>query len=106
MGTARLPIEHRLGILSRFIETKRRQASLGQRLKNQQSACRIALRSLLPHGFIRQIANASEFTPRNIQSPDERRFQMFGIKVRVPDPKNVFKSGMAAEVTVPLVSGE
>ena len=57
-------------------------------------------------GFIRQIANASEFTPRNIQSPDERRFQMFGIKVRVPDPKNVFKSGMAAEVTVPLVSGE
>jgi multidrug resistance efflux pump len=53
-------------------------------------------------GTIMQIASESEFTPRNVQSADERRHQVFGIKVRVPNPQGIFKSGMAAEVTVPL----
>jgi multidrug efflux pump subunit AcrA (membrane-fusion protein) len=53
-------------------------------------------------GTIMQIASESEFTPRNIQSVDERRHQVFGIKVRVPNPEGVFKSGMAADVYVPL----
>jgi multidrug resistance efflux pump len=53
-------------------------------------------------GTIIQVASEAEFTPRNVQSPDERRYQVFGIKVRVPDPQGIFKSGMAAEVTVPL----
>src|SRR5262249_33767639 len=53
-------------------------------------------------GTVVQIAGVSEFTPRNVQSPDERRHQVFGIKVRVADPQGIFKSGMAAEVIVPL----
>jgi multidrug resistance efflux pump len=53
-------------------------------------------------GTIIQIASESEFTPRNVQSPDERRHQVFGVKVHVSDPEGIFKSGMAAEVTVPL----
>jgi multidrug resistance efflux pump len=53
-------------------------------------------------GVVDQIANASEFTPRNVQSLDERRHQVFGIKVRVDNSEGVFKSGMAAEVFVPL----
>jgi HlyD family secretion protein len=53
-------------------------------------------------GTIRQIAAESEFTPRNVQSPDERRHQVFAIKVYVDNPKGMFKSGMAAEVFVPL----
>jgi multidrug resistance efflux pump len=53
-------------------------------------------------GTIIQIASISEFTPRNVQSVDERRHQVFGIKVRVDDPQGVFKSGMAAEVVIPL----
>lgn len=47
----------------------------------------------------------AEFTPRNVQSADERRHQVFGIKVRVPQPqpdKRILKSGMAAEVYLPL----
>jgi HlyD family secretion protein len=51
-------------------------------------------------GTIAQIATISEFTPRNIQSVDERRHQVFGAKVRVDDPQGVFKSGMAAEVAI------
>jgi hypothetical protein len=48
------------------------------------------------------IASEAEFTPRNVQSVDERRHQVFGIKVRVADPQGVFKAGMAAEVTFRL----
>lgn len=57
-------------------------------------------------GTIIQINGVSEFTPRNVQSADERRHQVFGIKVQVKQPadpnQRIFKSGMAAEVTVPL----
>jgi membrane fusion protein YbhG len=53
-------------------------------------------------GIIWQISSASEFTPRNVQSADERRHQVFGIKVHVPDPEGIFKSGMAAQVYIPL----
>jgi len=53
-------------------------------------------------GVITYIASASEFTPRNVQTIDERRHQVFGFKVRVSDPHGVFKSGMAADVWLPL----
>ena len=53
-------------------------------------------------GRIVQIATVSEFTPRNIQSVDERRHQVFGAKVRVDDTQGVFKSGMAAEVAIAI----
>jgi membrane fusion protein YbhG len=49
-------------------------------------------------GTITHIASASEFTPRNVQTIEERRHQVFAFKVRVTDPKGVFKSGMAADV--------
>jgi HlyD family secretion protein len=53
-------------------------------------------------GQVEFIANSSEFTPRNVQSADERRHQVFAIKVRVPNPDGIFKAGMAADVHVPL----
>jgi multidrug resistance efflux pump len=53
-------------------------------------------------GTVEQRANISEFTPRNVQSVDERRHQVFGVKIRVDDPQGVFNAGMAAEVTIPL----
>jgi multidrug resistance efflux pump len=57
-------------------------------------------------GEIIYIASASEFTPRNVQTIDERRHQVFGFKVRVDDPQGVFKSGMAADVWLPLKPAE
>ncbi|MBL8799587.1 MAG: efflux RND transporter periplasmic adaptor subunit [Planctomycetia bacterium] len=53
-------------------------------------------------GRVIHIASQSEFTPRNVQSIDERRHQVFGVKVRVADPQGVFKAGMAAEVLFDL----
>jgi len=38
-------------------------------------------------GTVIHIAAASEFTPRNVQSADERNHQVFGVKVRVTDPE-------------------
>ncbi len=55
-------------------------------------------------GVVTFIASESEFTPRNVQTIDERRHQVFGFKVRVDDPQGVFKSGMAAEIFLPLTS--
>ena len=53
-------------------------------------------------GRVVQIATQSEFTPRNIQTVDERRHQVFAAKVHVDDPHGVFRSGMAAQATIPL----
>jgi HlyD family secretion protein len=53
-------------------------------------------------GIVTHIASASEFTPRNVQSADERCNQVFAIKIRVHDTAAIFKSGMAAEVIVPM----
>ena len=53
-------------------------------------------------GTIELIAAECEYTPRNVQSADERQHQVFGIKVRVANPDGLFKSGLAAEVAVPL----
>lgn len=49
-------------------------------------------------GTVFHISSQSEFTPRNIQSVDQRRYQVFGMKIRVDDSEGIFKSGMAAEV--------
>src|SRR5262249_8595204 len=57
-------------------------------------------------GQVIQIASESEFTPRNVQSVDDRRHQVFAVKVAVPQPadpkERIFKAGMAAEVCLPL----
>lgn len=53
-------------------------------------------------GYVIQRANISEFTPRNVQSVDERRHQVFGVKVFVPNAEGILNAGMAAEVTIPL----
>lgn len=54
-------------------------------------------------GEVVQIASVSEFTPRNVQSVDERRHQVFGVKVRTGDSEGIFKSGMAAKIVLPVL---
>lgn len=49
-------------------------------------------------GEVNYISPQSEFTPRNVQTIDERRHQVFAVKIRVADPQGVFKAGMAADV--------
>lgn len=50
------------------------------------------------HGHISFIARQGEFTPDNIQTPDERSKQVFAIKVTLDDGLDVLRPGMAADV--------
>jgi multidrug resistance efflux pump len=56
-------------------------------------------------GRVTNIATTSEFTPRNVQTFEERGHQVFAVKVVVPDAHGVFKAGLAAAVTIPLQEG-
>lgn len=49
-------------------------------------------------GKVFQVASESEFTPRNVQSLEERHYQVFGVKVRIDDTEGIFKAGMAAQI--------
>ena len=48
---------------------------------------------------ISSIAAQAEFTPRNVQTPEERTMQMFGVKVQLDDPSGV-RPGIFADVEI------
>jgi HlyD family secretion protein len=52
-------------------------------------------------GRIAQISNQGEYTPRNVQTQEQRAEQVYAIKV-VVDPNPVLKAGMAATVDLGL----
>lgn len=52
-------------------------------------------------GTIVQIPSQAEFTPRNVQTPEERSAQVFAIKVRIDNKELLLRGGMNAEVTLP-----
>lgn len=49
-------------------------------------------------GHVGAIASQAEFLPRNVQTPDDRQHQVFGVKVYVDNANGVLKSGMSASV--------
>jgi HlyD family secretion protein len=49
-------------------------------------------------GTVEQISRQAEFTPRNVQTPDDRIRQVFGVKVRL-DAKGDLRAGMSVDVT-------
>jgi multidrug resistance efflux pump len=51
-------------------------------------------------GTVEQINSQGEFTPRNVQSRDERNHLVFGVKVRLDNREGKLKAGMAADVTL------
>ena len=48
-------------------------------------------------GTVTFISPEAEFTPRNVQTPDERVKLVYRIKVTLPNPTGVFKPGMPAD---------
>ncbi|MBM2806199.1 MAG: HlyD family efflux transporter periplasmic adaptor subunit [Deltaproteobacteria bacterium] len=51
-------------------------------------------------GTVRRIFRQGEFTPRNVQTHEERALQVFQTEVVVDDPDNVLRPGMNADVTI------
>jgi HlyD family secretion protein len=52
-------------------------------------------------GVIRRVHREAEFTPRNVQTRDERVLQVFQTEVVIEDPDGVLRPGMNADVTIP-----
>ena len=50
-------------------------------------------------GTISYIAQQAEFTPKNVQTEEERLSLVFAVRVRVPNPDHLLKPGMPADVT-------
>ncbi|MGN6554198.1 MAG: HlyD family secretion protein [Verrucomicrobiota bacterium] len=54
-------------------------------------------------GIVEQISREAEFTPRNVQTVEERIKQVFGIKVRLDGSDDQLRAGMSADVVFPGV---
>ncbi|HEY9868769.1 MAG TPA: efflux RND transporter periplasmic adaptor subunit [Candidatus Obscuribacterales bacterium] len=52
-------------------------------------------------GKVVQIPSAAEFTPRNVQTPEERANQVFAVKVEIDNGERLLRGGMNAEVRLP-----
>lgn len=48
-------------------------------------------------GTVSFISPVAEFTPKNVQTPDERAKLVFRVKVRLDNPDGIFKPGMPAD---------
>ncbi len=48
-------------------------------------------------GKVSYISSVAEFTPKNVQTPEERAKLVFKVKVALPNPNGVFKPGMPAD---------
>lgn len=51
-------------------------------------------------GTIEQIAARGEFTPRNVQTREERAHQVFAVRVRLDNSAKRLRAGMAADVSI------
>ena len=52
------------------------------------------------HGKVTQINETPEFTPKNVQTKDERTKLVFGVKVTVNNPNQELKAGMPGDATI------
>ncbi len=54
-------------------------------------------------GTVEQIKRQAEFTPRNVQTVEDRIRQVFGVKIRLANREDKLRAGMSADVTFPNV---
>ena len=53
-------------------------------------------------GAVRRVHRQGEFTPRNIQTHEERVLQVFQVEVVIDDAEHVLRPGMSADVTIQI----
>ena len=54
-------------------------------------------------GTVEQINRQAEFTPRNVQTVEDRIRQVFGVKIRLQNHEDKLRAGMSADVIFPNV---
>jgi HlyD family secretion protein len=55
-------------------------------------------------GVVEAIGTEAEFTPRNVQTPEERVSKVFAVRVRLRDPRNRLRAGMSADIRLSEVA--
>jgi HlyD family secretion protein len=55
-------------------------------------------------GKIIYISDLAEFTPKNVQTKEDRTKLVFGVKIEVANPDQVLKPGMPADASIPISS--
>ena len=51
-------------------------------------------------GKVVRIADEAEFTPRNVQTKEERVNMVFAVEVRIPNPDHALKPGLPADAAI------
>ncbi len=54
-------------------------------------------------GTVEQVNRQAEFTPRNVQTVEDRIKQVFGVKIRLSNKEDKLRAGMSADVVFPNV---
>lgn len=52
-------------------------------------------------GSIRRVGVEAEFTPRNVQTREDRDRLVYAVEVAVPNPQGLLRPGMPVEITIP-----
>ncbi|MDE2573017.1 MAG: HlyD family efflux transporter periplasmic adaptor subunit, partial [bacterium] len=53
------------------------------------------------NGTIEEVDTNAQFTPRNVQTAEDRGDLVFGVKIRIHDPKRMIYGGTTVEVAAP-----
>jgi HlyD family secretion protein len=56
-------------------------------------------------GTVTWISPLAEFTPRDIQTKDERVKLVYAVRIEIANPSGIFKSGMPADAALPRMDG-
>ncbi|MGB3906159.1 MAG: secretion protein HlyD, partial [Anaerolineae bacterium] len=51
-------------------------------------------------GDVVHIASRAEFTPKNVQTREERVSTVFAVKIQIPNPDHALKPGMPADAQI------
>jgi HlyD family secretion protein len=54
-------------------------------------------------GVVEQVNRKAEFTPRNVQTVEDRIKQVFGVKIRLENKEDALRAGMSADIFFPNV---
>ncbi len=78
------------------------RVSLGQRVEVTTDA----FADRIFGGTVTEIAQQAEFTPKNVQTREERVKLVFAVKVTIPNPNLLLKPGMPADAVILAADGE
>jgi len=74
------------------------ETELGNVRLGQKAAVTIDMEGGKPfEGTVVYISPVAEFTPKNVQTKEERTKLVFGVKIEVPNPQGILKPGMPAD---------